>query len=182
MARVGYSDVAAYFSSHYLFPHHSHLSAGRAVAETERENLQQHRVKFGRAQLTADLIRAPSARPSLAESLGRDDILLFVELLAAGALAAALPLTLLLRLAAQPASAPRRDKMYGAHQASNKSSFASQASGTSRSPARISDAAVHGIGSQGLSRPGLWLVAETAAEKSCYTAAPNLVMLPAWTL
>ena len=52
--------------------------------------------------------------PTLAESLGRDEILLFVELLAAGALAAALPLTLLLRLAAAPASEPRRGKMYGA--------------------------------------------------------------------
>jgi len=55
-----------------------------------------------------------AAPPGLAETLGRDDILLFVELLAAGALAAALPLTALLRLAARPASAPRRGKMYGA--------------------------------------------------------------------
>ena len=64
--------------------------------------------------IETNLTRAPAARPSLAESLGRDDILLFVELLAAGALAAALPLTLLLRLAAEPSSAPRRSKMYGA--------------------------------------------------------------------
>ena len=61
-----------------------------------------------------DLTRAPAAPPGLAETLGRDDILLFVELLVAGALAAALPLTLLLRLAARPASVPRRGKMYGA--------------------------------------------------------------------
>jgi hypothetical protein len=55
--------------------------------------------------------------PTLAESLGRDEILLFVELLAAGTLAAALPLTALLRLAAAPASEPRRGKMYGASRA-----------------------------------------------------------------
>ena len=76
--------------------------------------LQHHLDLRNMIKLVTNPTCAPAAGPSLAESLGRDGILLFVELLVAGALAAALPLTLLLRLAAEPGSAPRRGKMYGA--------------------------------------------------------------------